>query len=420
MGAAHEAFSILHISSGDGVGGSARASYRIHRGLRDRGFESRMLVGTKSTDDPDVAPIAGPALKRVDATIGRAFDRLSYQSIFYPSSFLVRTRAWYREADLLQLYNTVGYFSHTALPLLTRNKPTVWRLSDMWAFSGHCIYSYGWEGWKTGCGDCPTLSHYPALRRDTTPTLWKIKRRAYGQSSLHIVAPSKWMLNMVEQSPLLSRFPSHLIPNGLDETTFAPQDADAARASLGLPPDKRLVLFVSQFVHDHRKGWDLLEGALDRLVERIPDLEAVVVGEAPQGWTPKTAMRVHHLGSIANDDQLARVYSACDVLAFPTLAENLPNTVLECLACGTPVVAFDVGGVGDVIAHEKNGYLTRPGDVGDLAEALARVLEDRELAARMGTEGRRTIVDRFTESIQADRFTDLYGSILGPRGGGAS
>ena len=169
---------VLHISTTDNSGGSGRSAYRVHSGLKHLGVRSRMLVGLKVTHDKDVLPIANNGFNAAaDRFFGRALGRLSLQYLFFPSSFGLLGHQWFKEADIVQLYNTHGnYFSHTVLPWLSRRRPVVWRLSDMWPMTGHCAYSFDCERWRTGCGICPILSDRPELYRDTTATLWKIKK----------------------------------------------------------------------------------------------------------------------------------------------------------------------------------------------------------------------------------------------------
>ena len=162
----------LHISTTDHHGGSARAAYRIHQGLKGLGIESRMLVGSRSTSEKDIALIASHRLAILDLLSTSLCDRLSLQYLFYPSSFALLRHPWFRETDVVQLYNTHGsYFSHTVLPWLSNAKPVFWRLSDMWPMTGHCVYALDCTRWKIGCGTCPIPRDYPALRRDTTALL---------------------------------------------------------------------------------------------------------------------------------------------------------------------------------------------------------------------------------------------------------
>src|SRR5580765_817261 len=256
---------VLHISTTDNLGGSGRSAYRVHTGLRRLGVQSRMVVGTKVTDDPDVRPIAG-SLAPIDRFFGRALGKLSLQYLFYPSSFWLLRHPWFREADVIQLYNTHGnYFAHTVLPLLGRHRPIVWRLSDMWPMTGHCTYSFDCERWQTGCGSCPILSDPPELYADRTAMLWRIKRWLYSHSNLSIVAPSNWIARLAEQSPLLGRFQTRVIPNGLDTDVFRPLPREEARRILQIDPAQRVILFSAQSLSDYRKGGALLRPVFEQL-----------------------------------------------------------------------------------------------------------------------------------------------------------
>src|SRR5919198_784593 len=220
---------VLHISESDAAGGAARTAYKVHRGLNASGHRSRMLVGRKVTGDDDIRRIKRSDLWRAaDRACGEVLDRLDLQYVFYPSSFGVARDPWFRSADVVQLHNLHGsYFSFTALPTLTRRRPTVWLLQDQWAFTGHVAYSLDCERW----------------RRDTTALLWRLKRFVYERSRLTLIVPSRWMLDLVHTSPLLSRFPVHRIPHGVDTTVFRPMPKVEARRRLGLEADRPLVLF---------------------------------------------------------------------------------------------------------------------------------------------------------------------------------
>ena len=182
---------VLHLSDSDRGGGAARTAWTIHTGLRRLGHGSRMLVGRPVSGDEDVRSIKRNDLWRAaDRASGIVLDGLSLQYAFYPSSFGVTGDPWFRAADVVQLYNLHGsYFSFTALPRLTRQRPTFWILQDQWAMTGHVAYSHDCERWRTGCGDCPYLREYPPLRRDTTATLWRLKKRVYERSRLEPLNP---------------------------------------------------------------------------------------------------------------------------------------------------------------------------------------------------------------------------------------
>src|SRR5918997_2173923 len=175
---------VLHISESDAAGGAARAAYKLHRGLNEQGHRSRMLVGRKVTPDGDIRRLKRSlAWRAADRAAGEVLDRLSLQYLFYPSSFGVARDDWFRDSQIVQLHNLHGsYFSFTALPVLSRRRPTVWLLHDQWALTGHVAYSLDCERWRSGCGSCPYLAEDPRLRRDTTAALWRLKRAVYAPS----------------------------------------------------------------------------------------------------------------------------------------------------------------------------------------------------------------------------------------------
>jgi glycosyltransferase involved in cell wall biosynthesis len=378
---------VLHISESDAGGGAAHAALRMHRGLQALGHGSRMLVGRKLTASPDVRPIKRHLGWRVaDRACAEIFDRLSLQYVLYPSSFGVARDPWFRGSDVVQLHNTHGsYFSHSALPTLSRRKPVVWFLHDQWAFTGHVAYSFDCERWRDGCGSCPYLTEYPALRRDTTAALWRWKRRIYARSQLTIVAPSRWLAGLVRESPLLSRFPVHVIPNGVDLDAFRPRDRRELKRELGLDPDRPVVLFVTADPGDRRKGGQFMP----EIVERAGNPQLLTM-----------ASEVH------GEAEVAKRYAAADVFLLPSLADNLPNTAVESIACGTPVVAFDVGGVSDVVRPGETGWLAT--DLEGFAERVQAVVGDEELRART----RAVAEGEFSAELQAGRLAELYTELV--------
>jgi hypothetical protein len=201
--------SVLHISASDAAGGAARSAYRIHDTLRTLGWTSRMLVGVRRTDDADVRPLKrNVAWRAADRVASMVTDPLDLQYVLYPSSFAVAWDPWFREAGVVQLYNVHGsYFSHSALPLLSRRRPLVWRLSDQWALTGHVAYSYDCERWRDGCGSCPYLHEYPKLKRDTTRALFRWKNAVYSRSRITVVAPSTWLERLASESPTFASEP---------------------------------------------------------------------------------------------------------------------------------------------------------------------------------------------------------------------
>jgi glycosyltransferase involved in cell wall biosynthesis len=345
----------------------------------------------------------GNAWRAADRLCGSVLDRLGLQYALYPSSFGVGRDPWFRDADVVQLHNLHGsYFSFTALPVLTRRRPTVWLLQDQWALTGHVAYSLECERWREGCGSCPHLSDYPRLQRDTTALLWRLKRSVYRRSRLTLIVPSAWMLALVEASPLLAHFPVHRIPHGVDTSVFKPMPKVEARRRLGLPGDRKILLFCASDLNEPRKGLHLLEDAIRRL-DDPPLLALAGDGRPPSG------VETFPLGSITDDHLLAHAYAAADVLAVPTVADALTQTAIESIACGTPCVAFDRGGVTDVVRDGETGYRAAFGDVDDLARAIQAGLEGGE---RLAPRCRGVAEEEFSVELQVRRYVELYEQVL--------
>jgi glycosyltransferase involved in cell wall biosynthesis len=405
---------VLHISATDNVGGSGRSANRIHRGLRALGHDSKMLVNYRVTNDPDVGYIWRSLGWRAGDWLARGVtERLSLQYLFYPSSFGLARHPWFREADVIQLYNTHGgFFSHSALAMLSRRKPVVWRLSDMWPMTGHCAYAFECDRWKTGCGACPHLNDAPGLHRDRTALLWKHKQRVYARSAITVVAPSHWIAALAAESPLLNRFPIHHIPNGLDTSVFRPIPKASAREMFGLDLSAKVLLFVSLEVDAQRKGGAYLAQALDRLpAASLSGLQVMVVGQGAEQWRTRVKAPVTAVSTINDDRLLAAAYAAADVFVLPTLAENLPNSALESLACGTPVVAFATGGVVDAVRPGQTGWLARAADTDDLARQIAIALDEDQHRSRMSRECRVVAEREYSMELQAHRFASLYDTV---------
>jgi glycosyltransferase involved in cell wall biosynthesis len=407
---------VLHLSTSDLEGGAARAAYRLHEGLQEINLSSQMLVRAKSSCDRTV--IAEKSLK---SKLGPILSNLPLRS--YPkrdrtlfslqwSWDAIAPRVAQLNPDVLNLHwVSNGYLQIETLAKL--NKPLVWTLQDMWAFTGGCHYSQDCDRYTDSCGKCPQL--HSNKNRDLSRQVWRRKTRAWKNLNLTIVAPSSWMAKCARSSSLFRSRPIEVIPFGLDTEKYRPVNPSIARDLLNLPQDKQLVLFGAlAATSDRRKGFDLLLPALQKLGESgWQDRFEIAVFGASQPENPvELGMRTHYLGHFQDDLMLALAYSAADVMIVPSIQESFGQTASEAMACGTPVVAFDATGLSDIVDHQQNGYLAKPFEVEDLARGITRVLEDSSRHQKLSTLAREKAEREFTLERQARRYQSVYADIL--------
>jgi glycosyltransferase involved in cell wall biosynthesis len=289
--------------------------------------------------------------------------------------------------------------------------PVVWTLHDMWPFTGGCHYNGECRGFELRCGNCQQLGS--RTQHDLSRLVWGRKQRAWDGVNLTVVAPSRWLADEARCSSLLRTVRIEVVPYGIDLQLYRPMDRVRARASLELPREAPLILFgAAAAVHDRRKGFDLLQLALSKLRGSLPeDARLIVFGGDASERNVDFGLPIHYLGTLTDEAMLARLYAAADVFVAPSRQDNLPNTVLEAMACGTPPVAFDVGGMRDLIDSRATGWLARPFDTEDLARGIGWVLAHPR-AAELGAAVRRKAERELGAELHAKRMLALYNSLL--------
>jgi glycosyltransferase involved in cell wall biosynthesis len=312
--------------------------------------------------------------------------------------------------DVITLQWIAGFVDYQAFfSSLPQGIPVVWQLHDMNVMTGGCHYDEDCGKYRHGCGACPQLGSTDL--KDLSRQIWKRKQavfEALGASRLHIVAPSRWMLELVNTSPLLSKFSATLIPYGIDVEEFAPRDRCFAREVLGLPQAAQVVMFVSDDLTNLRKGFSFLLEALLGMVQ-VHNLFLVSVG---RGKLPETgSIPCVHVGSVEHNRWLSMIYSAADLFVIPSVQDNLPNTVLESMACGTPVVGFDVGGIHDLVQSGRTGQLVPVRDSVALRDAMTQLLHAPSTCRKMGAECRKLVMEEYSFELLAMRHTALYESL---------
>lgn len=408
---------IFQVNYSDINGGAARAAYRIHHALRRSGVDSTMLVNVAASGDWTVQ---GPQTKlgkvgaRIRPQVGalaktffRTGNPIIHSSAILPSSWPKRLNR--SDADVLNLHWVAGEMM-SICDIGRLRKPVVWTLHDMWAFCGaeHHTDDTRWrEGYRAD--NRPTHESGFDLNRWT----WARKRNRW-RHPIHIVTPSRWLTDCVRESALMRDWPVTVVPNPIDTDHWQPVERSLARSLLGLPPDAPLLLFGAMGgVCEPHKGFDLLLGALEHLRGQIPEMQLVVFGQLAPPQPPDLGFPVHYTGHLHDDLSLRVLYSASNVLVLPSRQDNLPNTGVEALACGTPVVAFNTGGLPDIVEHQRTGYLAEAFDPEDLANGIRWVLSDTERMKALAVDARAVAVERFSNEVVVPQYLAVYAEAMG-------
>jgi len=401
---------LVQISDYERGGGGTIAMYRLHLGLKKAGFDSKILCGIKTLHTSD--SIAVPRSFRLERLLGKVTSRLGLNDIHCISSFRIPKLGAYLEADIINFHGFRRYFSYLALPALTKNKPGVFTLQDIWPFTAHCAISYDCDRWKIGCGKCPYPEAHPPIKRDNTRLEWKLKDWVYSRSNLAIVTLCSQVTEQAKQS-MLSRFPIYQIPTGIDTEVYEPFDPEQCRSLLGIPPGKKVLMFAALDMSQHWKGGDLLLKALQGLPESLKaETVLLLLGSRGEAIAQFGGIQTINLGYVLNDRLKAIAYSAADLFVSPTRAEAFGLVVQESLACGTPVVAFGVGGILDLVRPGTTGYLAEPENAQDLRNGIVQLLEDESLRSAMGQQGRELVLKEYNLELHVQRYVALYRQLL--------
>jgi len=416
---------IVHLNTYAGNGGAGRACMRLNKALKAEGLDSELAVNFLFRNNPEVHNLSKGFFSKWFTAAGIILERITAKlftkDVPIPFSFPVWGKDisglnLLRSADIIHLH----WINHAFLRpedlarLSSLNKPIVWTFHDSNAFTGGCHVRYDCDHFLKECGDCPVLKYNGP--DDSSHRIWKRKAKAYGKLDLTIIAPSKWMADSVKKSSLLGTSKVVNIPNTLDTNVFKPSVKSEAKAKLGLNPDK--FILMSGFMpsrKDLHKGTPYLIEAIELFIrdhQVSPDsVELVVFGNRDEKNVPEFPIHTTFLGTIADDEKLALCYSAADVFLAPSLEDNLPNTVMESLACGTPLAAFTTGGIPDMVKHKNNGYLAEYRSSADLAAGIAWIYNYPN-RAELNFNARQTIEEHFSESIIAGQHIELYKSLL--------
>ena len=433
--------SILQISSSDGGGGGGFIPATLHTGFKKHGFESHILVKNKFSSDSTVAyitwdcelidkivtklPFSPKNKTRIQYILKIFFNpKLALRIVKGEEDFAVfRTKSHLKKAinelkpDIVQCHNLhMWYFGLENLSWLSKEVPTVFTLHDAWLLSGHCALSLNCDKWRDGCVQCNQLGLYPPLLRDASHKNWLKKRELYLNLSIHVVTPSQWLMDKVNESILKPAIVSQkVIYNGIDLSVYHPRDKMESRYILGIPKDVYVLLFAASGLRDNPwKDFKMLQRVLE-IVSKANLTKPVLclaLGDIGNRIEYSETLHLDFIPFVSDAERVATYYCAADIYVHPAKIETFGLTVAESLVCGTPVVATNVGGIPEIVIHDKSGYLVDEGDDSSMSNYIISLLNDDELRSEMGCFGANDAKQRFDQKRMVNEYLEYYQEIL--------
>lgn len=417
---------ILHISDRDIQGGAARAAFKLHLGLREKGTVSRIWTLQKFSDNKEVIPFhysknnfvrlrrrlrqntLRKQLSKYQSTRPKGFERFSDDRSIYH----LEIPDWIKKFDLINLHQVSQILDYkTFFDFTTKNNiPVVWRLADMEPLTGGCHYDWDCNKFTKSCGKCPQLGSDD--KNDLSFQVWNRKNNTFREvrgDLLHIVALSSWMAKKIAVSPLLGRFSTSVIPNGVDLGTFKPVCKEAAREQLSLPKNRFILLVLADNLANERKGFDYVVKVLEQC-SGSDELFLLLVGNLKD--KPNIAVPYMHFEKSLDNRFLAKVYNASDVFLFTSIYDNFPNTVVEAMACGTPSICFDTGGISDIVDNLVNGFKVAPGRTELLVDRISCVIKEPELLKNFSRNCIAKARNSYDLLSQAEKYIELYQKVI--------
>ena len=406
---------ILHINTEANKGGAAIACNRLNEALNNNGIISKKFNSDSLSSFDNKRIFFNLALEKVLFLCYQASSNIRFKFSNPLFGIDITKQVDFSDVDIIHFHwINNGFLSLRSLKKIAElKKPIVWTFHDMWAFTGGCFHSRECENFKTVCGNCFYLKNPSS--NDLSAKIHKQKQEIFSSLNIHVVACSNWLGARAEQSSLFHEKKISVIPNSINVDVYKPINQIGLRHSLKLPENKFLILFAAVNLLDERKGIYYLEEAINKLFLLYPELneniELVILGNVKNNKSLSFPCNHTLTGYIDNDIALSKYYSACNIFITSSLDENLPNTIMESLSCGTPVVAFNTGGIPDLIEHKKNGYLAEYKSAEDLANGIMWMYVNRA-NDEIKKNARNKVVTNYTYDIVAEKYIQLYESII--------
>lgn len=405
---------VLIISTSDIHGGAAIAAYRLMNALNTYGVEARMLVRDKYSNNGNVIQVGDKTRNKWNfyKERGQIFlkNRFSKENLFDVSiantGISITDTPEFKQADIIHLHwINQGMLSLNEIGrILASGKKVVWTMHDMWAFTGICHHAGTCVNFHQSCGNCPYLK--TASKNDLSHRIFQKKQSVYAQGKIHFVACSNWLGNLAEKSPLTKGHKIVSIPNPIDTQQYFPKDKTEAKQKFNLPADRKIILFAPAKASDKRKGIDYLIEAAKLIEEKnLMFVIAGAKGDEIAQQLPGLSVNIGYVDS----NKMPNLYNAADVFVTPSLQENLPNTIMESMACGTPCVGFNIGGIPEMIDHKKNGYIAEYRNAEDLANGLLWTLFETD-SETLSANAREKVLAEYSQQKIANQYKEIYAS----------
>ena len=404
---------VLIVNTSERTGGAAVAASRLMKALNNNGVKAKMLVRDKESDSLTVVGLPkSPMLhwyflwERLVIFCRLHFSRkhLFEIDIANTGSDITKLRE-FQEADVIHLHwINQGMLSLNGIcKILRSGKPVVWTMHDIWPATGICHLTLGCHYFVNRCANCKYLPGGGGSN-DLASRIWQKKQQMQVDENIYYVACSRWLESEAKTSALLKGQKITSIPNPIDTHIYKKGSKEEARQRLGLPLDKKLILFASQRVTNENKGMSYLVEACKSLGGQY---EVMILGGHAEEVVEQLPMKAYPLGYVNEEQRIVDVYNAADVFVLPSLSENLPNTIMEAMACGVPCVAFKVGGIPEEIDHLKNGYVAAYRDAEDLAKGIAWVLEEADYES-LSQQAVHKVMQCYSQQSVAVRYLEVY------------
>ncbi len=401
-------FKSLQIGNNDTVGARFNGQ-DLHKELVKRGYPSRHLVWEKHGKDELTSHMHFPLQRTLTNAIRAVEHNLSIHSLLHPAPLLVSQRQEFKNADLAHYHLLhTGWFSIKGLPFLTKQKPSLLTLHDPWWLTGHCIYPRGCERYLEGCGNCPDLDVMWAMKKDNTAAMWQEKKNVLAESDLEMIVASKYMLNLVQSSPLTAHLRHHLVPFGVDLDTFKPGQGQEERKKLGIHPDNIVICLratISEF-----KGLSYIIEALDKLETDKP--LTILTFEYKNLLVKYLGKhQLIDLGWVEDPQVVSGAYRAADIFLMPSTAEAFGVMAVEAMASGKPIIVFDGTSLPEVVLAPEGGICVPP-NAEALREALKDLIENPQKRQQLGVQARRLAEANYNWDDHVEKMIALYDDFL--------